>query len=685
MARDLPLELVFAILKRIKGESVFEACLESGLFRIDDVRDVHAWRRCGTTKKHVLVREGDLDALQHMYRRRRARFFWQDVSLAAASGRLDTVQWLWHIVSSPLPSTDNHLPLGVRGHPQHILAHAACSGNIRLVEWISERISPPAAIDVANAMDAALGEGHADIVRLLYRMHANKGTSGGLARAAVGGHIECMQAFVSLVPKARHLFRGTLYRLCREAFPATDDLSDLKQIEKVTLYDMACAHGHIALAQWLYDSQLSCPDDAVALCVALHIARAEPAIEFARQLIAMTKDRGTITGYSTDVYTERIARHARSLRDRDVGVLLMDMIDMPERHALLFAVRWNDRQTFERIVHLFPDVFREHAAECLAEASRHGHSGLVWAILERLQSAFYAGRALNDALVNGHVGMAYSLLVRRKCTYAPANMLVEAIAQGRFESVRFLFERNYYVRDAMAFTRAVAGAISARRYDILEYMCSHAGQVDFASVPVEIDTFGVFTKSVVAHASVTTLDALVRAGYALRPYLFGHAIAHGRVDMIDFLWSNRARMPLVHDNVILLDGSADTFKGRKSVRALDRLEEHTARDDVKMDWSPCGLPTNAIKQGDIPVAKWFHERGLLPLDLSNMCETLAQVALAGHLTMVEWLCKDVCLNAPRDLVLAALDKRSDSTEAWVRTMHDPAVQFLRAWCFLLAT
>lgn len=93
-ASDLPLELAMLVLALFDDDRDFEACVDSELFALDQ-QTIRLWHKAHTRKKRRLVAEGDLEALVYIEARRPVRLFMQDVALAAATGRLDVVEWVW--------------------------------------------------------------------------------------------------------------------------------------------------------------------------------------------------------------------------------------------------------------------------------------------------------------------------------------------------------------------------------------------------------------------------------------------------------------------------------------------------------------------------------------------------------------------------------------------------------------
>lgn len=217
--RRLPPEVACLVLDRLDGADL-SSCLDLAVFvnvDADKERRRRAERRSRGVKKRDLVRRGDVGALQYIHETRGARFFLQDVALAAAGGHLDAMAWLYKHAQG--------------GHPYGAIEAAAAGGHLAAVTWLVEQDNP---IDATSL------------------------TRGVIIKAAKGGHLAVIEyacegrvvehhaAWVALMKAARHDHIDVVQPLCRPGrFAYTDN-----EVDRIV--DMAAERGHADIVGFLY-------------------------------------------------------------------------------------------------------------------------------------------------------------------------------------------------------------------------------------------------------------------------------------------------------------------------------------------------------------------------------------------------------------------------------------------------
>jgi len=218
MLRRLPPEVACLVLDRLDGADLL-LCLDLGVFTnvdADDERRRRAERRSRGVKKRDLVRCGDVEALKHIHETRGARFFLQDVALAAAGGHLEVVKWVYEHAQE--------------GHLYGAIEAAAAGGHLAVVDWLAQhgtgRVSPP---EREVIFEAAKG-GHLPVIE-----YACKGRS--------PSHRVMVQAAIKA---ARHGHTDVVRYLCNSGRSAlTADGLD-------RMVDAAAERGHIAIVEFLW-------------------------------------------------------------------------------------------------------------------------------------------------------------------------------------------------------------------------------------------------------------------------------------------------------------------------------------------------------------------------------------------------------------------------------------------------
>jgi hypothetical protein len=213
-----------------------EPTLDEGVIIQEElVVKIHAWQA---------VRCGHFDVLKWLVpKHRKVCFFEGADAVAAETGRLDTLCWLWANNLVTEPSMAALSKAAQNGH-LHILEwmadqeqrydcgksmyEAARNGHVQVVQWLYENTSASCTMD---AMDAAATHGHLDIVKLL---HANgppvRSMYFAMMGAATYGHLDIVK-----------FLHGTRRRECH-----------------VDARAAAVEHGKLEVAKWLhFNTELS--------------------------------------------------------------------------------------------------------------------------------------------------------------------------------------------------------------------------------------------------------------------------------------------------------------------------------------------------------------------------------------------------------------------------------------------
>ncbi|AGO85087.1 Ankyrin repeat domain containing protein [Pandoravirus salinus] len=584
---SLPPEIVVLILDCLSAADAQEA-LRARVFWIDAEAEA-VRRRCQMTKKRALVRGGDLCALKHIRKKRRARFVLQDMTLAAKGGHLDVVVWLHKHARG--------------GYPCRVIEKAAAGGDLATVRWLCGHV-PIRSGAIDAAIDAAAKRGHRAVIDYLADAHGGKGTPLALFWAVVNKHADIVDRLCTWCPANA----GALYKLGTPkptTIKVTNGVPNIDQDaggdeDIVGLFDMACGQSNMHIIQRLWDVV---------------------GIMWTRQLFNVAA-----FAEGTEVI-EFLWVHRRALYAR-LPAALFDTTKVmrcaAESGSIILLTLWN------RLFGVCSD------STALAGGASGGHVALVdFLLAERVVPL---ADALEAAAFKGSESMVRSFLARG----APVtdHAVYGAVHAGRIDLVRLLYEHGNARGDWLA----VENAIDAGRVDILTVLCAEghlrpnwcsmlaaarrASAVDIRALHCALNPAAAKAPTVGDDADALEY-AVAHKLVSLRT-VFWNAQQDGDNDFVDRVlatWKRRGKTtPVLCDDAIGEQGRLDILQ---SIYDCGR----------PIDWVDSNVSAYAVINGHLPMVQWMHQRNILVADYWSATALMGTAASNGNRRVVEWLCE----------------------------------------------
>lgn len=600
----LPPEVVALVLDALPEASDAAACIASGVFRAAD--DEAPRQRCRRMKKRDLVRAGDTEALAYMQLRRDARFKWSDAVLAASSGHVETLNWLWTRAN--------------KGHPCDILSHAARHGHIEVVRWLLRRDADGnrwTDAQVNRAIVAAVSEGHDAIVGYLCETNATACTPAALATAVIHGRLSLAKMLHGLYPThARTINAGTadLHEMITPRH--NPGLHGIGWRDR-GLFDLACVSGHLGTVEFVWQSEHNACTSRVLMCAAG--GRNPDVVRF----VARNRDAIEARVASTD--PEGVVR----------------AIDSDPTRVLMIAIPSGDVPTLAALRELFPAVKSAYMG------------GLIYLTDDRDMASFVLAHTGHPDCHAGDIDLAAVLGVM------PHHPLPQHKSIGRLglQTVRYACEVRGYRPGAASLLDSVSGA----NMDVAHYLCNRHG-LRSASIDYFLkggaDRHAIaatLADDLVARAAgagcIETIERALDAWIAEPQHEIYHIDAglsraisrHRGGDQhrtVEYLLGRRRRLPalerakpmvlagngVLHASVDLLERlhkewdvdvyalvAYDDCLGSASVPAIEWARQHE-HDIVKIrhPYTLSALVSAAAAGGERRLVEWFAARGWRP-------------------------------------------------------------------------
>lgn len=598
----LPPEVVALVLDVLPDADDVAACITSGVFRAAD--DEALRQRCRRTKKRDLVRVGDTGALAYTCARRGVRFEWSDAVVAASSGHVETLNWLWTRAS--------------KGHPCDILSRAASHGHVEVVRWLLRQEGNGnrwTDAQINRAIVAALSEGHDAVVDYLCETNGAACTPAALATAVVHGRLSMAKMLHGLNPRhARAIDAGTadLYDMITPRHnPALHGIGWRGR----GLFDLACVSGHLGTVEFVWQSGHNGCTSRVLMCAAG--GRNPDVVRF----VALNRD----------AIEARVADWEGVRRPIDGDPVRVLMIAIPSGHV----------PTLAALRQLFPAVRSAYMG------------GLIYLTDNRDMVSFVLARTGHPKCHAGDIDLAAALGVM------PHHPLPQHKSIGRLglQTVRYACE----VRGCRPGAASLLDSVSSGNIDVADYLCDRHGlrsaSIDYALAggadrhTIAAALADDLIARVVDTGSIETIERALDAWIADRQHEiyhidagFSRAIARHRGGdrdrIVECLLQRRRRLPtsertkpmvlagngVLGAPVALLDKlhrewdmdiyalvAYDDCLGSASVSGLEWARQH-GHDiiEIRHAHTVSMLVSAAATRGERRLVEWFASRGWRP-------------------------------------------------------------------------
>ncbi|AVK76738.1 Ankyrin repeat domain containing protein [Pandoravirus macleodensis] len=414
----LPPEIVAHILDALPDMDDAAACIASGVFCA--AGDEALRQRCRRTKKRDLVRAGDTETLAYMHARRGARFEWSDAVLAASSGHMEALRWLW-----------THAR---KGHPCDILTHAAHNGHVEVVQWLLEQQKGGnqwTDVQINQAIIAAVSEGHDAVVGYLCETNSTACTPAALATAVVHGRLSIAKMLYDLNPSHAHAIDAGAADLHNMIAPRHNTgLNGIGWRDR-GLFDLACISGHLDMVEFVWQTEHNGCTPRILMCAAG--GRNPDVVRF----VARNRDaiEARVTGSDP--------RGARWSIDSD-----------PVR-VLMIAIPSGDVPTLVTLRDLFPAIKSAYMG------------GLLYLTDDRDMASFVLAHTGHPGCDSKDIALAAALGVMPDCPLP----IHKSIGRLDLQTVRYAREvRGYNPR-----ANSLLDSVSSGNTDVAHYLCQQRG------------------------------------------------------------------------------------------------------------------------------------------------------------------------------------------------------------------
>nr|UDO47275.1 ankyrin repeat [Pandoravirus massiliensis] len=590
----LPPEIVALVLDALPEANDAAACIASGVFRTAD--DEALRQRCRRAKKRDLVRAGDTGALAYMRARRGARFDWSHAVVAASSGRLETLRWIWVHAD--------------KGHPCDILSHAARHGHIAVVRWLLQQGDQRwTNTHINRAIVAAIGEGHDAIVDYLCETNGAACTPVALATAVVHGRLSIAKMLHRLNPTHAHAINAGTADLCDMVTPRHNPgLHGIGWRDR-GLFDLACISGHLATVKFVWQSQHNKCTRRILMCAAG--GRNPDVVRF----VARNRD----------------AIEARVASSDPQGVVRA--IDGDPARVLMIAIASGDVPTLVALRELFPAVGSAYMG------------GLLYLTNDRDMVSFVLAHTGHPDCCAADIDLAAALGV------VPNHPLLQHQSIGRLDlqTVRYACEIRGYTPTAAS----LLDSVSSLNMDVARYLCDRHGLRsacigDLVANGADRHTIAAaLADDLVARAvdtgCIETIECALDAWLADRQHEVYHVDAglsramsrHREGDrhrIVECLVERRRRLPASERaKPMVLAGNGVL---RVPVDLLERLHSEWGVDiDALVAYDDC------IGSASVPAIEWARQRGhdIIAMRHTHIVSALVSAAAErGERRLVEW-------------------------------------------------
>ncbi|AVK76623.1 Ankyrin repeat domain containing protein [Pandoravirus neocaledonia] len=687
--RRLPPEVACLVLDRLDSVDLL-SCLDLRVFvnvDADGERRRRAEIRSRGTKKRDLVRRGDIETLEYIRETRGARFFLQDVALAAGGGHLNVVKWLYEHAQEGHPcgaieaaAAGGHLATvdwlmrkettGTEGTIHRAIVKAAKYGHLSVVQYMCENhsvgrysmilatteaarrghaciveflcsrgSSAPRDDEVDTMVDTAAEHGHAEVVEFLYARFGRSGTSRGLFGAVGDAYVDLAVRLHDIDPQ-----RASLLKERRRVIGADAPSAALwKDYEARAGDGMTLFHGpgsyqnHRMSQSTMGLIDVACATGSLDMVAALWQRNAGT---WTRSLLCCA-----VMGGNADILRHLIA-HRDTLRARTPRCWSWhDLADAMEDAFVL--ARPDLAVLVERLYALLADD-PDHPAVCLAPLAPVDDAALADFYSRALTNGLGQRGIMANAVISGHANLVADLRMRGfSIASVPSHTLAE---HGNIDLLRLLTDNDLQRFNSFLGRNAL---FYGRRVDMIRYIYvergapvpdvatdyGDGGDSDYDQDSGADDPFWDQDNLVASLVSDPSADADlvvgllacyksrgdVRIGFRINRVLLA-AVEHGRSDIVDAV---ATRFSCVSTEDLTID--ADFGQQSCDVGLLGRV-----CDMYKyVVWRRSRLWVHAARRNDRATIEWLCDRDLL--SAGQRTDAIDAAAKAGHRRLVEWM------------------------------------------------